>query len=341
MKIAIDAMGGDFAPGEIVRGAVEAVKAYPVELLLVGQKEAVESTLRKEGYLGEAITVVDAPEVIGMNEHPVNAIKEKKKASIVVATELVRDGEAQAVVSAGNTGAAMASALLRLGRIKGVERPAIGSPFPTLRGVSLLADAGANADCRPNQLVQFAQMGSIYAERVWGISSPSVGLLNIGEEEAKGNELTLEVYGRLKESGLNFIGNVEGRDIPAGKAQVVVCDGFVGNVVLKLTEGLAGAIFAMMKEEFQANLVARAGSALLLPGLRKIKKRMDYTEYGGAPLLGINGVSIISHGSSNAKAIRNAIRAAKEAVEKDVVGTIARVIEERSHGKEEGKEDEK
>ncbi len=341
MKIAIDAMGGDFAPGEIVRGSVEAVTAFPVEIILVGREEAIEPLLRQEGYRGEAISIIHAPEVIGMDEHPVNAIKEKKTASIVVATELVRDGKAQAVVSAGSTGAAMASALLRLGRIRGVERPAIGSPFPTLKGVSLLADAGANADCRPSHLVQFAHMGSVYAERVWGMPSPSVGLLNIGEEAAKGNELTQEVYGRLRGSGLNFIGNVEGRDVPAGKAQVVVCDGFVGNVVLKLAEGLAGALFAMMKEEYQAGLTARVGSALLLPGLRRIKRRMDYTEYGGAPLLGVNGVAIISHGSSNAKAIRNAIRVAKEAVEKDVVGTIARVLQEKSREKGEGKEDEK
>ncbi|MDI3280900.1 MAG: phosphate acyltransferase PlsX [Bacillota bacterium] len=323
MRIAVDAMGGDHAPAEIVRGAVEAVSAFEVEVLLVGESQAVSAVLQKTGYRGERIILVEAPEVIGMDEHPVEALRKKKRSSLVVANELVRDGQADAVVSAGSTGAAMACSLLRLGKLPGIERPAIATTFPTLRGFSVLIDAGANADCRPVHLVKFAQMGALYAEKVLGVDNPRVGLLNIGEEETKGNELALAVYAELKKSSLNFIGNVEGRDVPAGKADVVVCDGFVGNVVLKFMEGMAGAIFHLLKEELSRDWRGMAGGLLLKPAFKRILRRTDYAEYGGAPLLGLKGVSIIAHGSSNARAIRNAIRVAKESVEKGVVEAIA------------------
>lgn len=323
VRVAVDAMGGDHAPAEIVQGAVEAVSAFDVEVLLVGESQAVSAVLQKTGYRGERIILVEAPEVIGMDEHPVEALRKKKRSSLVVANELVRDGQADAVVSAGSTGAAMACSLLRLGKLPGIERPAIATAFPTLRGFSILIDAGANADCRPVHLVKFAQMGALYAEKVLGVEDPRVGLLNIGEEETKGNELVLAAYAELKKSALNFIGNIEGRDVPTGKADVVVCDGFVGNVVLKFMEGMAGAIFHLLKEELSRDWRGMAGGFLLKPAFKQILRKTDYAEYGGAPLLGLKGVSIIAHGSSNARAIRNAIRVAKESVEKKVVEAIA------------------
>ena len=229
-------------------------------------------------------------------------------------------------MSAGSTGATLAASLFVIGRIKGVERPAITSLMPTLRGAALIADVGANVDCRPSHLVQFAKMASVYAQHVLQIHRPKVGLLNVGEEPGKGNALVKEVYEQLAQGDLNFVGNIEGRDIPRGHADVVICDGFVGNVVLKFAEGLAGALFDMMKEEFTSTLSASLGAVMLKPSFRRIKKRMDYTEYGGAPLLGVNGVVIVAHGSSNAKAIRNAIRVARDAVENNMVATIAEMM---------------
>ena len=325
IRVAVDAMGGDHGPEVVVEGVVQAVRDFPVEVILVGDEARVQAALKAKGR-HDAISIVHASDVVAMGAHPVEAVKRQKDSSIVVACRLVKEGQAHAVVSAGSTGAAMASSLLQWGRVKGIERPAIGTVLPSRTGRCLLLDAGAQVDCRPKHLAQFAVMGSIYAERVLGIERPKVGLLNIGEEETKGNDVVLEAYAQLKElRNINFIGNVEGRDILPGNVDVVVCDGFVGNVVLKFAEGMAAAIFDLLKESINGDGRSRLGGFLLRPSLKRLWKRMDYTEYGGAPLLGVKGVSIISHGSSNAKAIRNAVRVAREAV----AGRIVEAIEDR------------
>lgn len=315
MKIAVDAMGGDYAPEEIVKGAIQGALVYPeLEVILVGQPARIEEFLPSTGRPNN-ISLKEATEVVAMDDHPAQAVRKKKDSSIVVATRMVKEGEADALISAGSTGAQMAAALLGLGRIKGIDRPAIATVLPTLEGGKLVLDVGANPDAKPEHLVQYAMMGSIYAERILGIKKPKVGLLNIGTEETKGNELTLATYPLLKEAPLNFVGNIEGRDVPYGRADVVVCEGFVGNVFLKATEGLAGALFQLIKEKITATPVRKLGALAIKPGLKEIGKMMDYAEYGGAPLLGVNGISIICHGSSNEKAIFNAIRVAKECVE--------------------------
>lgn len=317
MKIAVDAMGGDHAPEVVVTGAVAAARDLGVEILLAGPRARVEGELARHRSVPGGISIIDAPEVIEMHESPAMAIRRKKQASIVVAMEQVRDGHADAVVSAGHTGAAMGAALLRLGRIPGVDRPAIAAVLPTLAAHPVvLLDVGANVDCRPHHLLQFAMMGTVYARQVLGISAPHVGVLSNGAEEGKGSELTLRTTALLRETGLNFVGNVEARDVFSGAADVVVCDGFVGNVVLKFGEGLAVAIRDIVKSEFRG-LRGRLLLLYLAPlasKMRRLYRRIDYREYGGAPLLGIEGVCIIAHGSSNARAIRNAIRAAVEAV---------------------------
>ena len=324
MKIAVDAMGGDYAPRELVRGAVAALqKQEGLEILLVGRPEELAAELKACGWEGaQGIRIVPTQDVIAMEENPGLALRRKKEASVVVAARLVKEGEAAAFVSAGNTGAAMGAALFQLGRIKGVARPAIASPFPTARGLCLLLDAGANAEARPVYLAQFAYMGAVYAEKVWGIPNPRVGLLNIGSEPEKGNELSREAYRLLARAKINFVGNVEGRELPAGVVDVIICDGFVGNVILKLAEGLASALMERLKGELEAEFRTRLGAALALPAFRRFKKGLDYQEYGGAPLLGVNGVCIIGHGSSRARAIENAIGAAVAAVKEEVVAKI-------------------
>lgn len=320
-KIAVDGFGGDYAPEQIVEGALQAAEMYGISSILTGDKQRLRALI--EGKPGSnLIEIVHAPEIIGMNESPVEAVRRKKDSSLVAAARLVRENQAVGLVSAGSTGATLAASLFVIGRIKGVERPAITTLMPTLKGVCIVADVGANVDCRPSHLVQFAKMASAYAEHVLQIHKPKVGLLNVGEEPGKGNALVKEVYDELAQSSLNFIGNIEGRDISKGHADVVICDGFVGNVVLKFAEGLASSLFDMMKEEFTSTITGSVGAMLLKPSFRRIKKRMDYTEYGGAPLLGTKGVAIVAHGSSNAKAIRNAIRAARDAAENNIVATI-------------------
>ena len=331
-RVALDAMGGDYAPRELVIGAVEALKNLDVKILLVGVEERLREEIAfqlAEGQvdnelLEERLSLIPASQVINMEEEPVMALRKKKDASIAVATRLVKEGQAEAVVSAGSTGAQMAAALLILNRITGVERPAIATVMPGRNGPKVLVDSGANVDCRPKHLEQFALMGSVYASTILKIANPRVGLLNIGEEETKGTELTRQAYQLLKEAQLNFIGNVEGRELLSGEAEVLVCDGFVGNVVLKLTEGLAYHIFSLIKEELTRNTRSKAGALLALPELNKLKERLDYTAYGGAPLLGVQGVSIICHGSSRGRAIYNAIRVAKESIESDLVSQLAR-----------------
>lgn len=321
-KVAVDAFGGDYAPEQVVEGALQAAQEDGIRVILTGDEGRLKGLV--DGRRGsELIEIVHAPEIIQMDEAPVEAVRRKKDSSLSAAAQLVRDGQAKALVSAGSTGATLAASLFIIRRIKGVERPAITSLMPTRTGVSLLVDAGANVDCRPSQLVQFAKMGAIYSEQVFKVHKPKVGLLNIGHEPGKGNVLAQETYNLLRESTLNFMGNLEGRDVSRGDADVIVCDGFVGNIVLKFAEGLADALFGMMKEEFTTSPLRQAGALLLRPGLRTIKKRVDYTEYGGAPLLGVGGVVIIAHGGSNAKAIYNAIRVAKEGIDHKLVDIIA------------------
>jgi glycerol-3-phosphate acyltransferase PlsX len=323
MKIAVDAMGGDFAPQEIVAGAVEAARDFGISVILTGPIDVLQRELQKHQYPEELIEIVAADETIEMGEHPARAVRKKKNASVVVANQLVKDGKANAVVSAGNTGAAMTASLFILERIPGISRPAIAIPVPTVKGVSVLLDAGANADCDPEDLVQFAVMGSIYAEKVLGASMPRVALLSIGEEETKGNKLTIEAHQLLKKAPINFMGNIEGKDLLTGEADVIVCDGFVGNTVLKLVEGLAGTLFAQIKDVFCQNPLTKLAALAVLPGIKGIGKRFDYSEYGGTILLGVNGISLISHGRSNAKAMRNAIRAAHQAAMEGVIGIIS------------------
>lgn len=325
-------MGGDRAPEEIVRGAIEFVEQDDsgTEVVLVGDENLVAPLASSSKHWNRRIHLVHAPERIGMGESPSAAVRKYKESSILVAARQVKEGRAQALVSAGSTGVTMMAALKVFGRLRGVERPAVATVVPTLEGPCVICDVGANVDCRPSHLVAFAQMASVYAERILGISHPRVGLLSNGEEEGKGNELVVSAHVRLKElSDLNFIGNVEGREIFAGQTDVVVCDGFVGNVVLKLTEGLASAFLTMVRQGASQGVRTKLGAALFKPALRDIKERMDYTEYGGALLLGASEVCVISHGSSNAKAIRNAIRVAKEAVESGVTQTIAEISKDQ------------
>ena len=309
MRIAVDAMGGDFAPKEIVRGAVDAAKKYDCEIVLIGDEEQIRAELHGADPAALHISIVHASEVIGMNEHPAEAVRSKKDSSVVVATRLVKEGSCDAVFSAGSTGAAVAAAQLILHRIRGVGRPSIATPMPTPDGVTLMLDSGANVDSKPEHLVQSAVMGSLYAQHVFGIEHPRVGLLNIGEEETKGNEQAKETYPMLKaEPNILFCGNAEGRDVPKGNFDVVICDGFVGNVVLKFAEGLAKTILGLIREEIRgAGLMAKLGALLLMPTLRRLGKRLDVREYGGAPLLGVNGYCVIGHGSSDAKSVASAI----------------------------------
>jgi glycerol-3-phosphate acyltransferase PlsX len=325
MRVALDAMGGDFAPLETVNGAIEAVKEFPCEVVLVGDKVKIEEVLHKcPGWEKLPISVHHASQTIDMHDQPGVAVRRKKDASVVVATQLVKEGKCDVVIAAGSTGAAVAAALFGLGRIKGIERPTIATPIPNLTGTTILLDSGAHVDSKPKHLVQSAIMGSIYAKYIMGVPNPRVGLLNIGEEDSKGNEQALATFPLLKQlRTINFIGNVEGRDIPKGTVDVVVCDGFVGNIVLKLGEGLASAIMQLIKDAIsQSGIVTKLASLMVLPALRSLKKKLDYAEYGGAPLLGVDGGFIICHGSSHAKAIKNAIRVAKEFAEQRVVDHI-------------------
>ena len=329
MKIAVDVMGTDFGPGEIVLGALQAVEEYDCEVVLVGDSVQIDKILtHNNAQNNPKVMVQHASEVIEMSEHPGISVKTKKDASIVVATGLLHKNECDALVSAGSTGAAVAAALFCLGRIKGIERPSIATAIPSITGTTVLLDSGAKVDAKPGQLVQKAIMSSIYAELILGIKNPRVGLLNIGEEETKGNEQVLATYPLLKkETAINFIGNVEGRDINKGTVDVVVCDGFVGNVVLKVAEGLATAILTLMKDAvLNDGILAKIGALLIKPALMKLKKKLDPAEYGGALLLGVKAPFIICHGSSKAKAIKNAVGVAINLTEKDVVGRIGTEI---------------
>ncbi|MGO5491796.1 phosphate acyltransferase PlsX [uncultured Acidaminococcus sp.] len=336
MKIAVDVMGTDYGPAEIIKGVLQAVDEYGCDVVLVGDQEVIRQELAREHQENNPrVTIHHASQVIEMKDHPGISVKKKRDASIVVATHLLHEKECDALVSSGSTGAAVASALFGLGRIRGIERPAIATVIPNVKGATVLVDSGAKVDAKPEQLVQNAIMGSIYAELQLGIPQPRVGLLNIGEEETKGNEQCLATYPLLKQdSHIHFIGNVEGRDINKGTVDVVVCDGFVGNVVLKTMEGLASAVMEILKKTLmESGIFAKLGALLMKPALLRMKKQMDASEYGGALLMGVRAPFIICHGSSKAKAIKNAVRVAIELTQKDVVG---RIRQEIMHDEESG-----
>jgi len=323
MRIVLDGMGGDNAPFEIVKGAVDASKAIDDEICIIGKKEEITAELQKYRYDEKRISVIHASEVIENEEAPVKAVRTKKDSSIVKGISMIKDGQGDIFISAGSTGALMAGGLFTLGRIQGIDRPAIASIYPMLGGEpSLLVDAGANSECKPDNLLEFGIMGSIYMDKVIGRENPRVGLVNIGSEEMKGSMLTKAAYEMLEKSDVNFIGNVEAREVPKGACDVIVCDGFVGNVILKLTEGLAWNILKLLKRKFTDGVKAKMGAALLSGKMKELKSEFDYSEYGGAPILGVRGPILKMHGSSGANAVKNTILKGIPYAEKGVVEII-------------------
>lgn len=325
MKLAIDAMGGDHAPKEIVLGAMKAIDVFKdIHIVLVGDEKKIREYLTKD----ERISVVHTDEVILATDEPVRAVRRKKNASMVVAAKLVADGEADACISAGNTGALMAAGLFVVGRIEGIDRPALAPTLPTIGGEGfLLLDVGANVDAKPEHLLHNAIMGSIYSEKVRGVKNPRVGLLNIGTEEKKGNELSKQAFELLQQSNIHFVGNVEARDLLAGVADVVVTDGFTGNMVLKTIEGTAMSVFKMLKTTLSSSMKSKLAAAVIMPDLKKLKAQMDYSEYGGAGLFGLKAPVIKAHGSSNSNSLYNAIRQTRDMIEKEVTKTIKEAVE--------------
>jgi glycerol-3-phosphate acyltransferase PlsX len=325
-SVAIDAMGGDHAPAHPVAGAILAARELGVPITLVGRQADVEAELRRHPHAGLSLRVRHAGEIVGMDESPVNAFRRKKDSSIHVGASLLRDGEVQAFVSAGNTGAVMTTVKMLCGVLEGVERPALCAVVPNLTGPSVWLDVGANVDCRPEHLVQFAVMGHLYAREVLGLPQPRVGLMSVGEEDGKGNEVTREAFLSLKAAPINFIGNIEGRDIFSGKADVIVCDGFIGNVTLKAVESAAEALMHFMKDEIAKSFPARVGYLLARPAFRAFRRKVDHAEYGGVPLLGVRGTAIVCHGGSSPRAIKNAVRVALEFNRHDVNDRIRDAI---------------
>ena len=330
--IVVDAMGSDNAPFSEIEGVVRAVRELPVQVTLAGRQDAIVDVLKQHDTAGLPISVAHAGEVIAMDEPAATAARKKKDSSVHVACRLIREGKAQGLVSAGNTGAVMAISKMILGTLKLVDRPALAAVLPTKNGACVLIDVGANVDCKPHQMAQFAVMGHIYSKSILRKEKPSIGLMSIGEEQSKGNELTREVYKILSNSSLHFVGNVEGRDVYDGKTDVVVCDGFTGNVALKISEGLIEAVLLLLKEELSRNWTSKVGALLTQQSFRALKRKLDYSEYGGAPLLGVRGVTIICHGSSNSNAIKNAIRVANEFCEMRVNERIEQEISSFSLG---------
>lgn len=343
IAIAVDAMGGDHAPQAIVEGCVMALRAFDdISITLCGPEETLQPLLTAQNAPMERVKIIHAPDVISMHESPVMAVRRKAESSMVRAMLELKNGDAQAFVSAGSTGAILAGGMMRVGRIKGIERPAIATVVPGLHSPFLLIDSGANVDCQPLYLDQFGLMGSIYMEKVMNLKAPRVGLVNIGAEETKGNVLAKQAYERMSaQSAYHFVGNVEARDVPLGQADVVVCDGFDGNLLLKYTEGLAGALMGMLKEELMSGPREKLGAMIIKPALKRFKKRLDYEAHGGAPLLGVNGAMIKAHGSSSAEAIKNAIRQARSMAQGDVAGVIRREMEKLMDAKQEEKSAEK
>jgi len=322
IRVAVDAMGGDFAPQEVVSGAVQAARREPIELILVGQRAAIETELDKHDTTGLKVAIEETDEFIRMDEQPAIALRQKPRASILVCTELVRDGRADASVTMGHTGAGMIASLWNLGRIEGIQRPAAGITYFGLQRDTFVLDLGLNVDCKPQYLLQFALMGSVYMQRIRHISNPTVALLSNGSEDNKGHEVAREAFPLLKNSGLNFIGNVEGMDIAFGSANVIVCDGFAGNVVLKLTEGLSETLLNVIEKEVKEVLPANTFVEQFMPVLNRVRRMMDYSEIGAAPVLGVNGVSVIGHGRSRSKAVVSAVQQACRAVEGELVSAI-------------------
>jgi glycerol-3-phosphate acyltransferase PlsX len=330
-------MGGDHGPAVVVEGAAQAVREFGAAVILVGDRDAIEREIARVGATSLGLEIRHASQVVGMAESPSQALRRKRDSSLRVAAELVRDGHASAFISAGNTGAAMAVAMFVIGVLRGIDRPAIAAVLPSLKRATILLDVGANVAPKPWHLFQYGLMGQVYARDILGIDNPRVGLLSVGEEEGKGNELTKEAYDLLKESSLNFLGNVEGRDIYNGTCDVVVTDGFTGNVSLKISESLAEMIGAMIKQELTRDMRSKLGATLATPAFDRFKKRVDYTEFGGAPLLGIDGEAIICHGRSPAKAIKNAVRVAGEWAKKGLNEHIRAALEaEVTRGGREG-----
>jgi len=327
VRIAVDAMGSDRSPYVEIEGAIEAAKEFRHEIILVGDEAILKKELERYRPYPKNITTYHASEVVGMAEPAITPIRKKKDSSISICVELIKKGVADALVSAGNTGAVVCAATLNLGLLPGVERPGIAIVFPSLKGPSLIIDVGANIDPKPTHILQYGLMADAYSKRILGRSNPTIGLLNVGEEVTKGTDFVKETHALLSASRLNFIGNVEGRDIYTGKRDVILCDGFVGNVVLKVSESVAFTITELLKRELKSSLLARFSVVLAKSAFRNFKRKIDYAEYGGAPLLGINGAVIISHGSSNPKAIKNAIRVACEFNEKAVNDHIMEEIE--------------
>lgn len=328
--VAVDAMGGDNAPQAEIQGALQAAREHGLSVLLVGKPEVLEPELRRQDSSGLSVEILPASEVVEMNESPVKALRRKPDSSVRVATLAVQEGRAQGVVSAGNTGAVMAAAKMELGALPGVSRPALASVFPTKQGtVSVVLDVGANVDCTAEQLQQFAIMGEVYYRVMFDVDRPRVGLLSIGEEAIKGNEVVREANRRLREATIHFdfVGNVEGRDVYSGDIHVIVCDGFIGNVALKMSEGTAEAIIAMLKQSLSSTLPAKVGAVLSRQAYEEFRRRVDYSEYGGAPLLGVRGVCVICHGRSNANAIKNAIRVAAGFASREINQKIEKELE--------------
>jgi len=328
LRIALDAMGGERGPEEMVAGAIQAVEESDLDVVLIGDENVLSRILQNTPQASSRLHIVHASQTVSMNESPFEAIRRKKDSSIIRAFELIKNGKADGVVSAGNSGATMASAIKSLGRLEKIARPGIASIFPTLKNPLVMMDVGANVDCRPQHLFQFGVMGSAFSDNLFQIRKPSIGLLSIGEEGGKGNVLVKKAHELFSNSSLNFIGNVEGRDIFQGDVDVIVCDGFVGNVCLKVSEGLAEAIISMLRTEMSKSFMAKIGYLLARQAFRNFGKRVDYAEYGGAPLLGVNGTGIICHGRSNAKAIKNAIKVAAEMIRGRVNGHIVQLLSE-------------
>ncbi|WP_040948628.1 phosphate acyltransferase PlsX [Gorillibacterium massiliense] len=332
MRIAIDAMGGDHAPDAVAEGALQAAREWPdTQIILVGNEERIKQLIPDKP---DNLTIHHAADVIAMDDEPVRAVKRKKDASMVVAGRLVKDGEADAMISAGSTGALLATGLLVVGRIPGIARPGLATVLPTMDGQGTLAlDLGANMDADPENLLQYAVMGSIFRNKVDGIATPRVGLLNVGTEDSKGNALTKAAFPLLKEAPIHFVGNVEARDVLNGACDVLVCDGFAGNILLKTLEGSASSIFFVLKEEFKKSFMRKLAAAVLAPGLKEFKKKLDHTEHGGAPLLGIHGLVLKSHGSSDAKSIKNTVRQARIALNHRLVESISAELGGRKEDK--------
>ncbi|MEE7879010.1 phosphate acyltransferase PlsX [Clostridioides difficile] len=340
MKIVIDGMGGDNAPKSNVEGAVNAIKEYQVDLIITGDKDLLEKEFSNYEFDRNKLEIVHTTEIIENEDKPVKAIRSKKDSSMVVALNLVKEGKADAIISAGNTGALLAGGLFVVGRIKGIDRPCLCSAIPNVkRGMTLIADCGANADCKPKNLVEFAAMSNIYSRKVLGLENPKVALANVGLEEGKGNDLVKRSYEEIKKLDLNFIGNVEAREVINAYTDIIICDGFTGNILLKSAEGVALSVMSLIKETFMASTKSKIGALLIKDDLRKLKSFIDYSEYGGAPLLGVNGGVIKAHGSSDAKAIKNAInqgiKFSKGKVVEDINQFISKYNEENKNNEDE------